>query len=220
MRFLPWLCLPILTMILVSSSGWSQQRAPRLALVIGNAAYPDASTPLSTSIPDASALAAELTRSGFEVDLKKNLGRADMQSSIDAFTGKIKPGATVLVYFSGFGVQVAKQNYLIPVNADPWNENTVKKDGISVDGVMAEINRKGAKVKVLILDGARRNPSRSDFANVRRASLRSMHPRIRWSCFRPCPAIWSPTALERTACSWVSCSRKSAARTCPVHRTY
>ncbi len=148
---------------LVSSSGWSQQRAPRLALVIGNAAYPDASTPLSTSIPDASALAAELTRSGFEVDLKKNLGRADMQSSIDAFTGKIKPGATVLVYFSGFGVQVAKQNYLIPVNADPWNENTVKKDGISVDGVMAEINRKGAKVKVLILDGARRNPFEKRF---------------------------------------------------------
>ena len=54
-------------------------------------------------------MAAELTRSGFEVDLKKNLGRADMQSSIDAFTGKIKPGATVLVYFSGFGVQVANR---------------------------------------------------------------------------------------------------------------
>jgi formylglycine-generating enzyme required for sulfatase activity len=157
MRLLPWLCLALLSVILTSSA-WSQQRAARAALVIGNATYPSATTPLSTTIADARALADELRRSGFDVDLKMNVGKADMQSAIDAFTGKINPGMSVLFFFSGFGVAVDRQSYLIPVNADPWTAAEVRKDGISVDSVLAEIHRKGAKVKILIIDAARRNP--------------------------------------------------------------
>ncbi len=162
MRLLPWLCLLLLSVILTSFA-WSQQRAGRLALVIGNADYPNVATPLVTTIPDARALAEELRRSGFEVELKMNLGKSDMQSTIDAFYGKIRPGMSVLFYFSGFGIQVDRQNYLLPVNADPWNAATIKKDGISVDAVISEIHRKGAKVKILILDAARRNPFENRF---------------------------------------------------------
>jgi formylglycine-generating enzyme required for sulfatase activity len=162
MRLLPWLCLLLLSVI-PTSSAWSEQRAARSALVIGNAAYPDVATPLSTTIADARALADELRRSGFEVDLKMNLGKSDMQSTIDTFTSKIRSGMSVLFYFSGFGVQVDRQNYLVPVNADPWNAATVKKDGISVDTVISEIHRKGARVKILILDAGRRNPFENRF---------------------------------------------------------
>jgi uncharacterized caspase-like protein len=81
-----------------------------------------------------------------------------MQSAIDALAGKIRPGMTAMFYFGGYGIQVARQTYLIPVNAQVWTEADVRRDGISLDGVIAEIHRKGAKVKIVIIDAARRNP--------------------------------------------------------------
>src|SRR5271166_3018629 len=163
MRLLLWLCLALLSMILTSSA-WSQQRAARVALVIGNAAYPAAATtPLSTTIADARALAEELRRSGFDVDLKLNLGKSDMQSAIDAFASKTGSGMSALFYFGGFGVQVDRQSYLIPVNADPWTAADVRRDGIGVDKVVAEIHRKSAGVKIVIIDAARRNPFEGRF---------------------------------------------------------
>src|SRR5215468_3551491 len=81
-----------------------------------------------------------------------------MQRAVDAFMGKIRPGTVALFYFSGYGIQVARQTYLIPVNAQMWTEAEVRRDGVSVDALLAEMNRKGAKVKIIILDAARRNP--------------------------------------------------------------
>jgi Caspase domain len=113
---------------------------------------------LSTAIADARGLAEELRRSGFRVDLKEDLGKADMQRAIDAFTGKLRNGTVALFYFSGYGIQVARQTYLVPVNAQVWTEAEVRRDGIDVDALLAEMQRKGAKVKIVILDAAHRNP--------------------------------------------------------------
>jgi formylglycine-generating enzyme required for sulfatase activity len=157
MRLLFWLCLSVVSAVLTTSA-LPQQRAARVALVIGNDSYPDASTPLSTTIKDARTLAEEFRRSEFEVDLKENVGKEDMQRAVDAFTGKIRSGTVALFYFSGYGIQVARQTYLLPVNAQVWTEAEVRRDGVSVDALLAEMNRKGAKVKIIILDAARRNP--------------------------------------------------------------
>jgi formylglycine-generating enzyme required for sulfatase activity len=156
-RLLFWLCLSVVSAVLTTSA-LPQQRAARVALVIGNDSYPDASTPLSTTIKDARTLAEEFRRSEFEVDLKENVGKEDMQRAVDAFTGKIRSGTVALFYFSGYGIQVARQTYLLPVNAQVWTEAEVRRDGVSVDALLAEMNRKGAKVKIIILDAARRNP--------------------------------------------------------------
>jgi len=157
MRAVFWLCL-LAASVLTISSAWPEQQAARVALLIANANYPDASTPLSTTTADVRTLAEELRRSGFEVDPKENLGKAEMQRAIDALTGKIRPGTTALFYFSGYGIQVLRQTYLVPVNAQIWSEQDVRRDGISIDDVVAEIHRKGAKVKLVIIDAARRNP--------------------------------------------------------------
>jgi formylglycine-generating enzyme required for sulfatase activity len=165
MRLLVWLCVAVLSATL-SFSALSQQRTARVALVIGNANYPDASTPLSTTIGDARTVGEELRRSNFEVDLKENLGKEDMRRAIEAFTGKIQSGMAALFYFSGYGIQVARQTYLIPVNVQVWTEADVRRDGISLDGLLAEMHRKGAKVKIVILDAARRNPFERRFRAV------------------------------------------------------
>jgi formylglycine-generating enzyme required for sulfatase activity len=71
---------------------------------------------------------------------------------------KIRSGMSALFYFNGFGIQVARQTYLIPVNAQIWTEAEVRRDGVSIDAVLAEMHRRGAKVKIVIIDAARRNP--------------------------------------------------------------
>src|ERR1043166_562867 len=49
----------------------------RLALVIGNGHYPDASAPLNQPINDARALTSTLRQSGFDVDVVEEIGRAN-----------------------------------------------------------------------------------------------------------------------------------------------
>ena len=94
MRLVFCLCVAVASAVLAHSA-LSQQPA-RVALLIGNANYPDASTPLSTTIRDARTLADEFRRTEFDVDLKENVGREDMQRAIDAFIGKIRPGMAVI----------------------------------------------------------------------------------------------------------------------------
>ena len=82
---------------------------PRMALLIANANYRDSAVRLTNPVRDARALAEELRRDGFEVVLKENLGKEDMQRTIDQFAATVPSGATVLFYFSGFGIQVSRQ---------------------------------------------------------------------------------------------------------------
>jgi formylglycine-generating enzyme required for sulfatase activity len=132
--------------------------APRFALLIGNASYPDAPTPLAHPPKNVRALADELRRSGFDVDVRENLGKEEMQRAIDSFKLKIRPGSVALFFFSGYGLQVNRQTFIIPVNAQVWAESDIRRDGISVETILGELNSRGARIKLLIVDASRRNP--------------------------------------------------------------
>jgi TPR repeat protein len=153
-----WLPLWLGLWVLASSVAAAQQKEGGVALLIANANYPDAGTPLPHAIKDATSLADEFRKLNFGVELKKNLAKEEMQRTIDGFAAKIKKGTTALFYFSGFGLQVARQSYLIPINAQIWTEADVRRDGISLDALLADMHRKGANVKIVIIDAARRNP--------------------------------------------------------------
>ncbi len=116
------------------------QGEPRVALVIGNANYPDAESPLKDTLTYARSMADELKRSGFEVDLGENLTKEAMRTAIDRFYGKIKQGSAALFFFSGFGIQSDRQTYVIPVNAQIWTEADVRRDGFSLDSILAIIS--------------------------------------------------------------------------------
>src|SRR4051794_40964720 len=130
----------------------------RYALVIGNAKYPDAEAPLKEPINDARDVADELKRDGFTVDIGENLTGEQMRKAFDKLYGRIKPGSTALVFFSGFGVQSSRQSYMIPVDAQIWTEPDVRRDGFSLETVLGEINSRGAGVKIALIDASRRNP--------------------------------------------------------------
>src|SRR6202000_3230199 len=72
--------------------------------------------------------------------------------------GHIKPGSVALIFFSGYGIQSNRQSFMIPVDAQIWTEPDVRRDGISLEAVLGEVNNRGAGVKIALIDASRRNP--------------------------------------------------------------
>lgn len=142
----------------ISSALPSLAAGERLALVIGNAKYPDAEAPLREPVNDARELADELKRDGFAVEVGENLTGEQMRRAFERLYGKIKPGSVVLLFFSGFGIESSRQSYMIPVDAQIWTEPDVRRDGFSLEKVLGEINSRGAGVKIALIDASRRNP--------------------------------------------------------------
>jgi tetratricopeptide (TPR) repeat protein len=138
--------------------GGQASSAHRLALIIGNARYPDADPPLVQPVGDARALADELKRSGFDVVLGENLTRQRLLDAFRDFKDRIKSGSTTLLFFSGYGIQAGQQAYVLPIDAQVWTERDVVREGVSIESLIGEINDQGAVVKLVILDAARRNP--------------------------------------------------------------
>ena len=134
------------------------KKGSRLALVIGNGHYPDASDALDQPINDARALSGALRRDGFDVDVVEDATRDDMARAIERLKSKIKHDSVVMLFFGGYGVQASGESYMIPVDATIWKENDVRREGISVESVLDVMKEKGARAKLVVIDASRRNP--------------------------------------------------------------
>jgi uncharacterized caspase-like protein len=130
----------------------------RIALVIGNAEYPDLSAPLDVALRNARAVADQLENAGFEVAVAENLNKDSLQQSLQNFYQKIEVGAIVVFFYSGYAIQAARQNFIIPLDAKIWTEPDVRREGSSIEAILAAIRHRGAGTRVLVLDASRRNP--------------------------------------------------------------
>jgi uncharacterized caspase-like protein len=139
-------------------AGDAAGKPARLALVIGNGHYPDASAPLEQPINDARALTATLRRSGFDVDVVEDASKDDMQRAVARLKSKIKPDSVVMLFFAGFGVQAGRESFMVPVDARIWRESDVRREGVSVESVLEAIKERGARAKLVVIDASRRNP--------------------------------------------------------------
>ncbi len=132
--------------------------ASRVALVIGNGHYPDAAAPLAQPINDARGLTAALRAQGFDVDVVEDATRDDMARAIGRMKAKIKKDTVVMLFFGGYGIQVGRESYMIPVDAAIWKESDVRRAGVSIEQALDAMTEKGAKAKLVVLDASRRNP--------------------------------------------------------------
>ncbi len=138
----------------------------RVALVIGNASYPDADPPLNLPTKDARALADELKRIGFEVEFGENLTKQQLLNAVASFKKKIRSGSTALVFYSGYAVQAGHHAHMIPIDAQVWAERDVHRDGVSIESALGEMSDQGAGVKLVIVDASRRNPFERRFRSA------------------------------------------------------
>jgi tetratricopeptide (TPR) repeat protein len=158
-----------LALAAVSEAASAQQAGGTCAaLLIGNGNYMwGGEPPLREPVGNARALGNELKRLGFDVDVREDLGRDAMQRALEAFYGRLRTGMTGLVFFSGYGIQANRRSFFIPVDVDIFNESEVQPNGISLDNALAAMSRRGAGVKIAIIDAARRmNPFENRFRRV------------------------------------------------------
>lgn len=149
---------------------WTQTRSmtpttntsdKRLALIIGNSAYKG--KPLPNAHNDALDMATQLRAVGFEVILKENLGKEDMENAIADFTRKLKNYGVALFYFAGHGfMSTQKENYLMSVEMrENLTEAFAKDKSISMETLMASMDEAKSPTKLLFVDACSNNPFRS-----------------------------------------------------------
>ena len=63
-----------------------------------------------------------------------------------------------MLFFGGYGVQVGRESYMIPVDAAIWKEADVRRDGVSIESVLEAMKEQGASAKLVVIDASRRNP--------------------------------------------------------------
>ena len=132
--------------------------ASRVALVIGNGHYPDAAAPLAQPINDARGLTAALRSQGFDVDVVEDATRDDMARAVERMKSKIRKDTVVMLFFGGYGIQVGRESFMIPVDAAIWKESDVRRAGVSIEQALDAMTEKGAKAKLVVVDASRRNP--------------------------------------------------------------
>jgi uncharacterized caspase-like protein len=136
----------------------SAKNGARLALVIGNGHYPDATAPLTQPINDARALSGALRRDGFDVDVIEDASKDDMARAVERLQAKIKPDSVVMLFYGGYAIQAGRESYMVPVDARIWKESDVRHDGVSVEKVLEVMKQQGARAKLVVIDASRRNP--------------------------------------------------------------
>ena len=134
----------------------------RLALVIGNGAYLNA-TPLNNPPNDAAVVAKTLRDIGFEVIDGTNLDRAGMERLVREFLHKAPGARLTLLYYAGHGMQVDGRNYLVPVDAKLAAASDLPFETLELDKVLAGLDDE-ARANIVVLDACRDNPLARSFA--------------------------------------------------------
>jgi murein DD-endopeptidase MepM/ murein hydrolase activator NlpD len=132
------------------------QRQSRIALVIGNAAYDEGA--LANPVNDATDIAKALEELGFEVILRQDLNKREMEEEIAAFSRKLRKGSVGVFYYAGHGVQMDGENYLVPLKARLLNEKDVRYDAVPLGKALNAMESAGNQVNIAIIDACRDNP--------------------------------------------------------------
>lgn len=132
----------------------------RVALVIGNSNYQNAPQ-LANPDNDAESMAKFLNSAGFEVVAATDLTQNDMLRVVQDFSAKVSargPNTVAMVYYAGHGVQLAGENYLVPVDAKVSNPTELVNNSVRLVDVMSTLETIPSRMRIVILDACRKNP--------------------------------------------------------------
>ncbi len=133
--------------------------AKRLALVIGEAAYPQARLP--TANADAGLMATSLAQAGFAVTALADADAPLLRRATADFAAKARsagPGVVLVVYVSGYGLQYAGENWLVPVGAKIDGADDVPEAAVRLAELSAPLEAVSAAARLFLFDIARETP--------------------------------------------------------------
>jgi uncharacterized caspase-like protein len=156
---LPLGLLALLAAMATPASAQTQQPEKRIALVIGNGNY--AKDPLATAANDAGLIAQTLQAAGFDVVGARDLDGDTLRRSFRDFIKKAEasPSDTVaMVYLAGYGIQLAGENYFIPVDSAIDRDTDIPIEGMRISDYTRQLATLPLKASVVVLDAARQQP--------------------------------------------------------------
>jgi len=130
----------------------------RVALVIGNKAYLGDLPPLRNTVRDAKSIRDILKKRGFEVIYKTDVTKKSMKNHLKSFYRKIRGGGVGVFYFSGHGIELNGQNYLIPTNADLEDKSDAEYEAVALNQITSKMQKAKNRLNIVILDACRSNP--------------------------------------------------------------
>lgn len=147
------------TLVMVVAAA-AQAPPKRVALVIGNSEYlhlPKLKNPTN----DVREVIAVLRSAQFEVIHGQDLTRIQFEELAKTFLRSVENADVSLIYYSGHGVHVGDNNYLIPVDARLSTPYDVEIEAIRVDNIYNYIRDK-TRMQLIFLDACRDNPFRAE----------------------------------------------------------
>ncbi len=141
------------------NAAMAQQQEKRIALVIGNGAY--AKRPLAVAANDGGLIAQTLQAAGFDVSGARDLDGNTLRNSFRDFVKKAEesgPDTVAVVYLSGYAMQLAGENYFIPVDTTIARDTDIPIEGLRLSDYMRQLSALPLKVSVFVVDGAREQP--------------------------------------------------------------
>lgn len=153
------------TLLLMVCQSICRASGTRVALVIGCNRYTNLSEgkQLKSPVSDATDVAATLKSLGYTLvtgAAVTDAGKDAIITATEGFAGLAREADAAVFYFSGHGIQVGEDNFLMPSDTPRITSYTVLKNR-SVhlrDTVMVALEEAKAKTKVIILDCCRENP--------------------------------------------------------------
>jgi uncharacterized caspase-like protein len=153
--------LALFLLMLWSPIGHAQKR---VALVVGNSAYQHTGQ-LSNPRNDAADLATALRKLKFQVIEGLDLDKATFDRRIRDFAAALQGAEAGLFFFAGHGLQVAGQNFLVPIDAELSSDTALEFEMVRLD-VIHRVMERQTQTNILFLDACRDNPLARNLART------------------------------------------------------
>jgi len=152
-----WLPLFLFVVSMACVQAGHAEAGKRVALLIGNSAY-QATSQLNNPANDVDLMKASFEQAGFDsVIAIHDVDRATMVRSLRDFEDSATGADVAIVYYSGHGMEMNGQNYLLPVDVNLKTDKDVEDEAIPLDRIQRSLEG-ATKLKLVILDACRNNP--------------------------------------------------------------
>jgi uncharacterized caspase-like protein len=146
-----------LVLALAQPAVWAQSR---IALVMGNSEYPGNSR-LINPVLDARAVADQLRKIGYAVELKEDQTAVEMRNTIKRFYTSAAGKEGTVLYYAGHGKQARGVNLLLPIDVTLMRQGVLRtadellQSAVPLDEIVDQAARATSAWNLIIIDACR-----------------------------------------------------------------
>src|SRR5262249_31093774 len=127
----------VVLLLLVGAGG--ARAGDRVAFVIGDSAHQNAPH-LPNPVNDAADVSAALRRLGFKVNTLTDAKFDDLRRALIEFGRQARGADIAIIFFAGHGIQMASDNWVIPVDAQLASDLDVANEAIGLQAMVRAVS--------------------------------------------------------------------------------